>query len=53
MFWAVNDISCIKLVQYNKYLLNIVDTDGLVLKHQGISSFSVDYSLVRFWLFLS
>ena len=26
-----------KLVQYNTYLVSTVDTDCLVLKHQGIS----------------
>ena len=37
-----------KLVQYNEYLISIVDTDGLVLKHQGISSHSADYAPMRF-----
>ena len=27
-----------KLVQYNECLISIVDTDGLVLYHQGISN---------------
>ena len=31
-----------KLVQYNEYLVSTVDTDGLVLKHQGISSYSAE-----------
>ena len=31
-----------KLVQYNKCLVSIVDTGGLVLQHQGISSHSAD-----------
>ena len=30
--------SSIELFQYNKYLVNIVDIDGLVLQQQGISS---------------
>ena len=33
-----------KLVQYNEYLVSIVDTDGLVLKHQDISSHSAEYT---------
>ena len=33
-----------KLVQYNEYLVSIVDTDDLVLQHQGISIHSVDYT---------
>ena len=33
-----------KLVQYNEYLVNTVDTDGLVLHHQGISSHSAEYT---------
>ena len=33
-----------KLVQYNECLVNIVHTDGLMLKHQGISSHSADYA---------
>ena len=34
-----------KLVQYNEYLISIVDTDALVLQHQGISS----HSAKRHW----
>ena len=32
------------LIQYNEYLVNTVDTDGLVLQHQGISSYSAKYA---------
>ena len=35
---------CVKLVQYNEYLVNIVDIGGLVLYHQSISSYSADYA---------
>ena len=35
-----------KLVQYNECLFSIVDTDGLVLQYQGISSQSADYAHV-------
>ena len=28
----------------NEYLISPVDTDGLVLSHQGINSYSVDYA---------
>ena len=31
-----------KLVQYNNYLVSTVDTDGMVLQHQGISSHSAE-----------
>ena len=41
-----------KLVQYNEYFVSTVDTDGLVLKHQGISSHSADYSPMHFQLFM-
>ena len=41
-----------KLVQYDKYLVNIVRTDGLVLWHQDILSYSVDYAPMHFQLFL-
>ena len=37
-----------KLVEYNGCLVSIVDTDGLVHWHQGISSFSADYAPMRF-----
>ena len=40
-----------KLVQYNECLFSIVDTDGLVLYHQGISSNSADYATMRFPVF--
>ena len=33
---------CLKLVQNNEYLVSTVDTDDLVLQHQGISSISAD-----------
>ena len=29
-----------KLVQYNEYCINIMETDGLVIYHQGVSSHS-------------
>ena len=41
-----------KLVQYDEYLVNIVPTDGLVLWHQDILSYSVDYAPMHFQLFL-
>ena len=31
---------------------NTVDTDGLVLKHQGISSYSVEYAPMHFQFFM-
>ena len=40
-----------KLIQYNECLVRIVDTDGLVLEHQGISSHSADYAPMRFPVF--
>ena len=40
-----------KLVQYNDCLVSIVDTDGLLLKHQGIGSQSSDYAPMRFPVF--
>ena len=30
------------MVQYNDDLVSAVDTDGLVLQHQGISSYSAE-----------
>ena len=41
-----------KLVQYSGYLCSTVDTDGLVLKHQGISIHSAEYTLMHFQLFI-
>ena len=43
---------CVKLVQYNGYSISTVDTDGLVLKHQGISSYSAEYAPMHFKLFI-
>ena len=34
------------LDQYNEYLESTVDTDGLVLKHQAISSYNAEYPAV-------
>ena len=41
-----------KLVQYNEYLVSTVATDGLVLQHQGISSYRVEYAPMYFQLFM-
>ena len=40
-----------KLAQYIECLVSTVDTDDLVLKHQGISRKSADYAPMRFQLF--
>ena len=37
-----------KLIQCNEYSISTVDTDGLVLKHLGISSHSAEYALMGF-----
>ena len=41
-----------KLVQYKECLVSIVYTDGLVLQHQGISSYSAEYAPMHFQLFM-
>ena len=41
------------LVQYSEYLLSTVDTDVLVLQHQGISSYSADYAPIHLQLFMA
>ena len=38
--------------QYNEYLLSTVDTDDLVIQHQGINSHSDEYAPMRFQLFM-
>ena len=40
-----------KQVQCDACLVSIVDTDGLVLYHQDISSHSADYAPMRFPVF--
>ena len=40
-----------KLALYNEYFIIIVDADGLVLYHWGISSISSEYAAMRFQLF--
>ena len=40
-----------KLALHNAYLVSFVDTGGLVLKHQGISSHGADYTPMRFPVF--
>ena len=40
-----------KPVQYNECLVSIVDSDGLVLWHQGISGHGADYAPMRFPVF--
>ena len=39
---------CMKLVQHNEHLVSTVDTDGLVLQPQGISSYSAEYAPIGF-----
>ena len=41
---------CMKLVQYNGYIPNTVDTDYLVLEQQGISWFSAEYASMHYLL---
>ena len=41
-----------QMAQYNEYLVSTVDTDGLVLKHQGISSYNAGYITVHHQLFM-
>ena len=41
-----------KLLQCNEYVVSQVDTDGLVLQHKGISSYSAEYTLMYFLLFM-
>ena len=41
-----------KLAQYHGNLFSTIDTDGLVLQYQGISSYSADYTPVCFQLFM-
>ena len=41
-----------KLVQHIEYLVSTVDTDDLVLRHQGISIHSAEYAPVHFQLFM-
>ena len=37
-----------KLIQYKGYLVSTVDIDGLVLSHQGISSYSAENTPMHF-----
>ena len=39
-----------KLVQYHEYLVSSGDIDGLVLKHQGISSHIAENASMHFQL---
>ena len=47
MKWAY-----MQLVQYDEYLVSTVATDGLVLLHQGISSYSDEEAPTHFQLFM-
>ena len=40
-----------RLVQCNEYFISTVDTDGMVLQHQGIRIHSAEYAPMRFQLF--
>ena len=51
MLYTISVKLYMNLVQYNEWLISIVDADGLVLWHQGISSHSPDYAPVRFPVF--
>ena len=41
-----------KLVQQNVCLVSTVDIDGRVVWHQGISSYSAEYTPICFQLFM-
>ena len=49
---TINAISFVKLAQYNEYLIRTLDTDSLVLWHQGISSHSAEYAVMHFPVFM-
>ena len=38
--------------QNTKYLISIADTDDLVLLHEGISNYRVEYAPMHFKLFI-
>ena len=40
-----------KQVQYNEYLVSTVETEGLVLQHQGISAHNAEHAPTCFHLF--
>ena len=40
------------MARYNEYLVSTVDTDGLVLQNQDISSHSAEYAPMHFQLFM-
>ena len=44
MLFILSIIFIIKRVQYNKYFISTVDTDDLVLNHQGRSSYNAVYT---------
>ena len=39
---------CMEALQYNEYLISIVDADGLMLQHQSISSYRTEYAPLCF-----
>ena len=52
MLLPINITSFFKRVQFKVYLVTTVDTDDLVLQHQGISGHSGEYTPMRFQLFI-
>ena len=40
MLFSINEIFLYALIQYNEYIISIVDTDELVPYHQGTRSYS-------------
>ena len=54
--WFISNVfhykSNILWVQYNEYVISIVDADGLVLYHWGISPHNVDHELMLFHLLM-
>ena len=44
MVHNINNSFDMILIQYNEYSISIVDTDDLVLWHQGISNNSAEYT---------
>ena len=43
---------CVTLAQYNEYSVSTVDTDSLVVLHQGINSQGAEFALMGFHLFV-
>ena len=52
MMYIINALMSMDVVQYNEYLLSVVDANGLVLEYWASVATIMDYPVICFQMFI-